>query len=540
MAFYLSCVVIATVPVYFAAVQPWVWPFYAAAMMLTFIFFRWQKRADKAKVSRLWMFLGGIFFIWTLLQSMPLSTKWLAIVSPFRYRALIDGANLAGLALTPASMAYNRFTSFAWWMLLLSLALFFPVLRHALTDSRRLRLLLRIILVLAALEALYGIIQTLVPSIGVLYEDTIGLGNARGTYINRNHFAGFIELVFPLCLGYVLSFGDWTGQKEKRGIKARLSSDRSSPPLLLGVILVMMLVAVLFSRSRAGIVGIGLGFLVFTSLVWIGNRRLPIGFWIGAAAVLGLTLVYGFRIGFESIIDRFLQLEGGNSRSLLWTDAWWIVQDHPLGVGLANFSLVYPVYKVRMPLENFFLYAHNDYLQLLIEAGWPGAVALVSGFFIFLGVGFRRICKMRPSEDPLRFFLGTGAMSGLVSIAWHSFFDFNLEMPANAIYFVLLMAIVCAVTQRTEGRSRMSVVRRQKPEGGEHRARSPIISRKEFNYYAARGVAGDNDWLVIFGAGGLMETAFTPENIDDYLARRGFIFLGYIEEVLKWTKEVRK
>ena len=454
MAFYLSCVVIATVPVYFAAVQPWVWPFYAAAMMLTFIFFRWQKRADKAKVSRLWMFLGGIFFIWTLLQSMPLSTKWLAIVSPFRYRALIDGANLAGLALTPASMAYNRFTSFAWWMLLLSLALFFPVLRHALTDSRRLRLLLRIILVLAALEALYGIIQTLVPSIGVLYEDTIGLGNARGTYINRNHFAGFIELVFPLCLGYVLSFGDWTGQKEKRGIKARLSSDRSSPPLLLGVILVMMLVAVLFSRSRAGIVGIGLGFLVFTSLVWIGNRRLPIGFWIGAAAVLGLTLVYGFRIGFESIIDRFLQLEGGNSRSLLWTDAWWIVQDHPLGVGLANFSLVYPVYKVRMPLENFFLYAHNDYLQLLIEAGWPGAVALVSGFFIFLGVGFRRICKMRPSEDPLRFFLGTGAMSGLVSIAWHSFFDFNLEMPANAIYFVLLMAIVCAVTQRTEGRSR--------------------------------------------------------------------------------------
>jgi len=75
MAFYLSCVVIATVPIYFAAVQPWVWPFYAAAMMLTFIFFRWQKRPDKAKVSRLWMFLGGIYFIWTLLQSVPLSAE---------------------------------------------------------------------------------------------------------------------------------------------------------------------------------------------------------------------------------------------------------------------------------------------------------------------------------------------------------------------------------------------------------------------------------------------------------------------------------
>ena len=60
------------------------------------------------------------------------------------------------------------------------------------------------------------------------------------------------------------------------------------------------------------------------------------------------------------------------------------------------------------------------------------------------------------------------------------------------------------------------------------------------HYYAARGIADGNDWIVLFGAGGLMETAFPPENIDDYLVRRGFIFLGYIEEVLKWTKKVKK
>jgi len=60
--------------------------------------------------------------------------------------------------------------------------------------------------------------------------------------------------------------------------------------------------------------------------------------------------------------------------------------------------MVFPVYKVKTIHEAFYIYAHNDYLQLLIEAGWLGAVALISGFFIFLGVGFRRICKMRPSE----------------------------------------------------------------------------------------------------------------------------------------------
>jgi len=447
MAFYIACVIIATVPIYFAAVQAWVWPFYAATMMLTYILFRWQNRLNKAKTSWLWILLGGIFFVWTLLQSVPLPAELIEKLSPFRYRALSDGATLAGIDFNPSSLSYNRFTSLGWWVLLLSIAMFFTVLRNTLNDSGRLRLVLRIVLILAAFEAFYGIIQALVPSVGVIWEDTIGLGNARGTYINRNHFAGFIEMVFPLCLGYTLSLGDWSGQKKKAGIKAMLSSDRSSPPLLLGVVLVMMLVAVLFSRSRAGIVGMGLGFLVFTLLVRLGSGRLPMGFLLGAIAIFGLTFVYGVRIGFESIIDRFLALEGGNSRSLLWKDAWGIVQDHPLGVGLANFSLVFPIYKVQTTHEAFYIYAHNDYLQLLIEAGWPGAVALVGGFFIFIAMGFRRICKMKPKDDPLRFFLGAGALSGLVSIGFHSFFDFNLEMPANAVYFVMLMAIVCACTK---------------------------------------------------------------------------------------------
>ncbi|MEW6186306.1 MAG: hypothetical protein AB1585_11265 [Thermodesulfobacteriota bacterium] len=56
------------------------------------------------------------------------------------------------------------------------------------------------------------------------------------------------------------------------------------------------------------------------------------------------------------------------------------------------------------------------------------------------------------------------------------------------------------------------------------------------HYYAVRGFAQDKEWLVIFGQGGVMETAFPPEEIDDYLERRGFIFLGKLGEVLKWTE----
>lgn len=57
------------------------------------------------------------------------------------------------------------------------------------------------------------------------------------------------------------------------------------------------------------------------------------------------------------------------------------------------------------------------------------------------------------------------------------------------------------------------------------------------HYYAIRGLAPDDEWLVLFGQGGVMETAFPPENMDEYLERRGFMFLGRVEEILEWIKE---
>ena len=54
-------------------------------------------------------------------------------------------------------------------------------------------------------------------------------------------------------------------------------------------------------------------------------------------------------------------------------------------------------------------------------------------------------------------------------------------------------------------------------------------------YYGIRGIINQVEWLVIFGEGGGMETAFPPDDMDEYLERRGFVFIGRIEEVLKWT-----
>ncbi len=70
---------------------------------------------------------------------------------------------------------------------------------------------------------------------------------------------------------------------------------------------------------------------------------------------------------------------------------------------------------------------------------------------------------------------------------------------------------------------------------------SSIVYLYDFSgthYYAVRGFSKDNDeWLVIFGQNGVIETAFPPEIPDNYLERRGFVHIARVEEVLEWTKK---
>lgn len=324
---------------------------------------------------------------------------------------------------------------------MLSAFVFFYVLRNFCDSLKNLKLLVGLMVGLAIAEAVYGLIQALIPSLGVLWVDYVKsyMGDARGTYINRNHFAGFIEMVWPLALGFTLVLG-YRGKK--LNLKKLLASDQFNKQIILVLSIVVMLLALLLSRSRAGITGAFIGLFSFILLSRSANKRLPRGIWIMSGSIVGLIFLYGIKIGFDPIIERFLLIGEHDSRLSIWQDSLMIFKDHPLGIGMGNFRNIFPIYNVSNISETKFLYAHNDYIQLLVEAGIPGFLALVSGFFIFLVKSVHRIRKLEPQDDPLRFFLAVGALSGLVSIAFHSFFDFNLHMPANLIYFVTLIAIV--------------------------------------------------------------------------------------------------
>jgi O-antigen ligase len=436
--------IIGTIPILFAAVQPWVWSVYSLCMVTVFLIFVWQDRSRHALVPGIGVNLMVVlFFAATLVLCLPLPGSMLSYLSPVRLQTLTTARAMLDSPPAWQSLSYAPRVALAWWVFLLSLCLYFVVVRSLCAERKTLKRIVWVMMGVALIEALYGLIQALVPTLGVLWVDYVQayMGDARGTFINRNHFAGFIEMVWPLALGFTMAQGGW-GQGHT--LKTIFASERLNRQAVQALGIVVLLLALLFSKSRAGIAGASIGFLTFILLARSGSKGMSGYTWMMLVGIVGMLVVYSMAIGIGPVADRFFTLSEGDSRLDFWRDSLPIIKDHPLGIGLRNYEKVFPVYNISMLADKRLEYAHNDYLQLLIESGWIGFVAVLCGFLIFMGKSAYRIKHMDPHKDPMRFFLAAGAFSGLVSLAFHSFFDFNLQIPANCVYFVTLMAILCA------------------------------------------------------------------------------------------------
>jgi O-antigen ligase len=445
----ISLLIIGTIPILFAAVQPWVWSLYSLLVIAVFILYLWST-LDQPVLPRLRLFKKSvvIFFIWTLFLCIPIPHPALSVLSHTRGEILSQAGSLTDITPAWESLSYLPRAASIWWVFLLSLGLFFLVVRNLCTERKTLKRVVFIMIGIGLLEAVYGLIQAVVPSMGVLWVDYIHdyMGTARGTFINRNSFAAFIGMIWPLALGITLAM---TGRIYS--LKEALGSDRLNRQALMAMGIIVFLLALIFTRSRAGIVSGLVGFMAFSILARTGMKTLALQTRVLLGGIIVLLCIYTMTIGVGPILQRFLSLGADSgSRMDIWRDSLPIVKDHPLGVGLANYENVFQVYNQSSTSDKTVMHAHNDYLQLLIETGWIGFLAIISGFFTFLGKSARRIKQIDVRRDPLRFYLAVGAFSGLISMSVHGLFDFNLQIPAICLYFVVLMAILSACTQPQE------------------------------------------------------------------------------------------
>lgn len=277
------------------------------------------------------------------------------------------------------------------------------------------------------LVSLFAILQLLTSNGKLYWFREISSGSLPfGPYVNRNHFAGFVELILPLAL-----------------VPLVLGRVRRERRLVVGLFAVLPIGALFLSASRGGIVSfaVELGAL---SLVMILRRTMGKQLLAGVSVLLVASLLVSW-LGVGQILQRLssvqlLEVTAGK-RASMRKDTWRIFLDHPfVGTGLGTLQLVYPRYETLYD-GKIVNHTHNDYLEALAETGILGGLSCAWFLGVLFSESLKRLRQLNNS------FIGTLQLSGLVASTGflvHSFVDFNLHIPANALLFFLLAHLATA------------------------------------------------------------------------------------------------
>jgi len=271
------------------------------------------------------------------------------------------------------------------------------------------------------LVSLFAILQHLTFN-GKLYwfREMHSAGTPFGPYVNRNHFAGFADLVIPLSL-----------------VPLALGKVRRERRFLVSLFAVVPIGALFLSVSRGGIVSFGVE--VGVLFLWLVLRRTGGKHLLSGGAVLLLAFLMVSWLGVQQLVERFSTLQSlevtAGKRTSMSADTWRIFLDHPWkGTGLGTLQLVFPAYETLYD-GRIVNHTHNDYLEGLAETGLAGGLCCAW----FLGVLL--LNSLRHLSRPNGAFSSALQLSGLVAcfgFLTHSLVDFNLHIPSNALLFFLM------------------------------------------------------------------------------------------------------
>jgi len=265
--------------------------------------------------------------------------------------------------------------------------------------------------------SIFGILQYVTSAPKLYWLRTLRYGGVPfGPYVNRNHFAGFAEMVIPVAL-----------------VPLVLGKVRRERVFLVGLFALVPIVALFLSASRGGIISLGVQLAVLCVLLLVHKVR-GRNIMIGGIVLLCAIMMVSW-IGVQQILSRFTPQSvevSAQKRTAMREDTWRLFLDHPgIGTGLGTFEMVFPPYDSLYD-GKIVNHAHNDYLEALAETGVVGGLACA----LFLGLVL--INSMKGLAQPESSFGATLNITGLigcVGILVHSLVDFNLHIPANALLF---------------------------------------------------------------------------------------------------------
>lgn len=378
--------------------------------------------------------LLALMILLPILQLLPLPfSLWDGLGAHREYagalRAAIEhgGFNLAdntsrALSLIPAN------TEYALLALIPPLVVFLCCVGMT---ARQLRALVPVFLAVAALQAIIALAE-------------YGIGrSANGTYANRDHLAGLLEMALPISLallassfGYILPM-----QRHHRSLRNRIRAwlySYCNRTAVYAFLSLCLLLGLIFTQSRTGVM-LAMLITVLAAIAFatrLGGRN--VYGMVGTYAAAGLSLA--ILIGLVPVLDRFVLADHlQDARWTIYASVYQVIGEFlPFGSGMGTFGEVFQRYHPVELSGVFINRAHNDYLEWIMEGGVLAAV-IIAGLLLYYLKRWPQLFK-RGAWSTFHF-IQVGAGIGLFAIILHSLVDFNLRIPANQIYFAFLAAL---------------------------------------------------------------------------------------------------
>jgi putative inorganic carbon (HCO3(-)) transporter len=371
-----------------------------------------------------------------VLQLLPLGQSWSALVAPkvHEVRELIgqtvsiDPATRVSLTPSAGIDALSRFTAYVWIAFAAAVGL---------RTRNSLRWVAAAIAFSASLQGLYGAFELLSGRQHILgYAKDFYTHEATGTFINRNHYAGYLAMAMPVTLALLSMPFPGTRFPGWRQQLLRLLQRRALLRALLLGGLGCIWIGVVLSYSRAGLAVAVIGTAIAAFGLW--GRRLMFWLLVASLVVPTVFLLYkdvrtpGARLG-----DLAVDVRSERGRLPVWKETARMATHHwALGTGFGSFDAAFSLYRPSSIQERW-QHAHNDWLQSAAEGGWWTPLLLVA---IAIPV-FRR--RGKTSTSKLAIAIRLGALAGIVAVALHSVVDFPLKIPAVAVLAAILIGIRC-------------------------------------------------------------------------------------------------
>ncbi len=420
LAFLLICTIIVfTTMAYGTVHQPTLALFY---LFITVLLLLWV--ADS--------FLNGeIRYSCSLLQVPLLLLAVYGFVQIIPFGTYAEATGISGI---PRTISIEPFATQLTAFHTLAFCLFFSVTLVYLDSAKRLRRIAAFLIVFGFLYAFYAILQSVLSPTRIfgIYDTQFAV--PFGSFVNRHDFAAFIEMAIAVPLGLLF-----------------VGAVRRDKRLLYVIAVTLMGSALLLSQSRGGLVSLVAEIILLIILTTDSKGRKKIILKVALSLLLIIAAVGGaLFVGGDTSLTRFAETATSqditSSRIHIWEVTLKVIAANmPLGTGMGAYTQAYTAFDTLSGLE-MVEQVHNDYLQILADAGLIGLV--IGGLFLFLF--FREGIRNLRRQNTFRRGIAVGAFAGCFAVLIHSLFDFVLHITAISVLFLTLMSMLVASGRRFE------------------------------------------------------------------------------------------